>query len=285
MTAKSGPARRLQLARALVRLRERAGLTQAELASRAEVSKQTVSRYETWRDRAGINWKMVRDLAQACDAAPDERDAVVRLAKAPGEEGWWVGHVAVPAWMDPLVSFEDWADHEHVYANSLVPGLLQTPAYARATQQATELRSHGEELDVWVDQRLRRQQILDRQPTFHLWAVLDEAVLRRVVGGAEVMAEQMDRLLELAQRPNVDIQVMPFDAGATAAGNGHFLILGRDDGQMGVVFVEMRRRGLYLDDEEDVTAYRLAFDYLRSQAASARTSQTLLSEARQEFRR
>jgi transcriptional regulator with XRE-family HTH domain len=285
MTAKSGPARRLQLARALAQLRERAGLTQAGLAGRAEVSKQTVSRYETWRDRAGVNWKTVRDLAQACDAAPDELDAVVRLAKTPSEEAWWVGHAAVPSWMDPLVSFEDWADHEHVYANSLVPGLLQTHDYALAMYQAREIRRGQEEIVAWVDGRVRRQSILDRDRPFHLWVVIDEAVLRRVVGDRTVMAGQMDHLVQMTERPNVEIQVMPFDAGATAAGAGHFLVLGRDDGQMAVVFIEMRKRGLYLDDDEDVSSYRLAFDYLRSQAADPKSSIKLLNAAGQEYRR
>lgn len=285
MTAKSGPARRLQLARALCRLRERAQLTQAGLAKRADVSKQTISRYETWRDRAGVNWKTVRDIAHACGASAAELDTVVRLAKSPSDEGWWVGHAAVPSWLDPLVSFEDWADHEHVYANSLVPGLLQTSAYAMAIQQAAEVRHSREEIEVWVDQRLRRQAVLHRAPPIHLWVVLDEAVLRRLVGDPHVMAEQMDHLLELAEQPNVEIQVMPFDAGATAAGAGHFLIVGRDNGEMCIVFVELRQRGLYLDDDEDVSAYRLAFDYLRSQAADTKTSRELVSSARQEYRR
>ncbi|WP_307815660.1 helix-turn-helix transcriptional regulator [Streptomyces sp. 7-21] len=285
MSAKTGPAQRLQLARALARLRERAGLTQAGLAERADVSKQTVTRYETWRDRAGINWKTVRDLARACDATTEEVDAVVRLARSPHPDGWWAGHTAVPAWLDPLMSFEDWATYEHVFANSLVPGLLQTPAYAKATQQAAEVRSSAQEIEQWVEQRLRRQAVLQRERSFHLWAVLDEAVLRRIVGDATVMAEQLEHLMEASEKPNVEVQVMPFSAGATAAGAGHFLVVGRDDRQMRVVYVELRRRGLYLDDEEDVSAYALAFDYLRSQARDAKTSIELLHSIRREYLR
>jgi transcriptional regulator with XRE-family HTH domain len=283
MAAKAGPARRLQLARALIKLRERANLSQPELAKKAGVSKGTVARYERWRDRSGVNWRTVRDLAEACDASARERDAIVRLAKLPGDEGWWSGHSAVPQWMDPLVSMEDWADREDIYANSLVPGLLQTEQYNLAIHQAQEFRRTPEEIEGLVDARKRRQEVLARRD-FHLWAVLDEAVLHRIVGDREIMAGQMAHLLEMAEKPNVDVQIMPFDAGATAAGGGHFLILSREDGP-GVVFVEMRRQGLYLDEPDELASYRLSFDYIRSQAASWKASKALIESARQEFRR
>lgn len=125
---------------------------------------------------------------------------------------------------------------------------------------------------------------LSRRPPINLWAVLDEAVLRRVVGDRAVMAEQTEHLLELSDQPNIEIQVLPFDAGATAAGVGHFLILGRVDGP-GVVYVEMRRRGLYLDEDDDLAAYKLSFECLRSQAAPLPASRRLLDRTRQEFHR
>ncbi|WP_322621506.1 DUF5753 domain-containing protein [Streptomyces acidicola] len=146
-------------------------------------------------------------------------------------------------------------------------------------------------IKIKVEARIKRQAILDRSPAVHLWAVLDEAVLRRSVGGDEVMAEQIDHLQSMARRPNVDIQVLPCSAGAHAAGSGgHFVILGRDDqgdplSGVNVVYLELHRRGLYLDASNEVQSYKLMFDYLRSQAADTSASLNLLTAARQELSR
>ncbi|MGV2920094.1 helix-turn-helix domain-containing protein [Streptomyces alfalfae] len=287
MTAtQTGPAGRMQIARGLAALRERCGATQTQIAERAGVSTTTVSRYEMWQDRARIRWATVRALTDACEATAQEREALVRIAKSQAD-GWWVGNSAVPEWMDPLVSFEHETAYEHVYANTVVPGLLQTREYALAIHQAREVRSGNDVIERMVDARVARQEILRRDPALHLWAILDEAVLHRTVGDADVMARQFRHLQDAAESPNIDIQILPFSAGAHAAGAGHFVILGRDDDKdplnsMAVVYIEMRRRGLYLDDAEDVAAYKLTFDYLRSQAADTKVSSRLIARARQE---
>ncbi|MBX9398536.1 DUF5753 domain-containing protein [Streptomyces sp. TRM72054] len=126
-----------------------------------------------------------------------------------------------------------------------------------------------------LEARIQRQDILRRDPALHLWVVLDEAVLRRTVGDAGIMARQFEHLLDVAKSPNVDVQILPFSAGAHTARAGHFVILGRDDerepvNSMAIVYIEMRRRGLYLDDAQDVGAHKLTFDYLRSQALDTR---------------
>jgi transcriptional regulator with XRE-family HTH domain len=288
MTAtQTGPAGRMQIARGLTSLRERCGLTQTQVAERAGVSTTTVSRYETWQDRARIRWATVKALADACEATHQEREALVAVAKSQAD-GWWVGNSAVPEWLDPLVSFEHAAAYEHVFANSVIPGLLQTKDYALAVHQAREVRSSNDEIEQMVEARIQRQRILERDPALHLWVVLDEAVLRRTVGDGEVMVRQLEHLQEVARSPSIDIQILPFSAGAHAAGAGHFVVLGRDDDQeplnsMAVVYIEMRRRGLYLDDATDVSAYKLTFDYLRSQAANATASSQLITTARQEL--
>nr|WSY52313.1 helix-turn-helix domain-containing protein [Streptomyces sp. NBC_00886] len=288
MTAtQTGPAGRMQIARGLISLRERCGLTQTQVADRAGVSTTTVSRYEAWQDRARIRWATVKALADACEATAQERDALVAIAKSQAD-GWWVGNSAVPEWLDPLVSFEHEAAYEHVFANTVIPGLLQTREYALAIHQAREVRSSNEDIEQMVEARMKRQGILQRDPALYLWVVLDEAVLRRTVGDTQIMVRQLKHLHEVAQRPNIDIQVLPFSAGAHAAGAGHFVILGRDDereplNSMAVVYIEMRRRGLYLDDAEDVGAYKLTFDYLRSQAADATASSRLITRAQQEL--
>jgi hypothetical protein len=226
-------------------------------------------------------------LADACEATPQERDALVAIAKSQAD-GWWVGNSAVPGWMDPLVSFEHEAAYEHVFANTVIPGLLQTREYALAIHEAREVRSSNDDIERMVEARMKRQDILQRDPALYLWVVLDEAVLHRTVGDNDIMVRQLKHLHTAAMSPNIDVQVLPFSAGAHAAGAGHFVILGRDDereplNSMAVVYIEMRRRGLYLDDAEDVGAYKLTFDYLRSQAADTTSSLRLIAGARQEL--
>lgn len=286
----AGPAGRMQIARGLRALRTRAGLTQSEVAKRAGVSVGTVNRYETWQDRAKLRVPTVSALADTCGASLRERNALVELVRNQ-QNGWWMDHPAVPEVMDPLMSFENVAEYEHVYANALVPGLLQTPSYALALHQAQDVRAEADVIEHKVDARIKRQAILERSPALHLWVVLDDAVLRRPVGGNDVMSEQIEHLCAMAQRPNVDIQVLQFSAGAHAAGSGgHFVILGRDDegdplNGMNVVYLELHKRGLYLDAPSEVQSYKLMFDYLRSQAADTSVSLDLLAAARQELPR
>ncbi len=284
----AGPAGRMQIARGLKALRTAAQLTQSEVAKRAGVSVGTVNRYETWQDRAKLRIPTVKAIADSCGAAADELETLVDLVRNQ-ENGWWMEHPAVPEVMDPLMSFEDVAEYEHVFANALVPGLLQTPRYALALHEAQGVRTEAQAIASKVDARIRRQAILERSPALHLWVVLDDAVLRRHVGGAAVMSEQIDHLIAMADRSNVDIQILRFSAGAHAAGSGgHFLLLGRDDerdplSSMNVVYLELHRRGLYLDEPTDVHNYKIMFDYLRSQAADTSTSLDLLAVARREF--
>ncbi|MFZ4138531.1 Scr1 family TA system antitoxin-like transcriptional regulator [Streptomyces koyangensis] len=135
-----GPAGRMQIGRALFTLRDRAGLTQTQVAAAAGVSVGTVNRYEGWQDRSKLRVPTVRAIADACGATAEERDSLTRLVSSQ-EDGWWLDHPALPDILSPLVSFEAYAAYEHVWANRLVPGLLQTPAYARS--RYTGQLSHG----------------------------------------------------------------------------------------------------------------------------------------------
>ncbi|MFF3159462.1 helix-turn-helix domain-containing protein [Streptomyces sp. NPDC057910] len=284
----TGSAGRMQIARILRGLLGRAGLTQTEVAKEAGVSVGTVNRYMAWQTGGKLTIPTMRAIADACGATSAERDALVQLVRGL-DTGWWMSHPAVAEWLDPLMAFEDSADFENVYANSLVPGLLQTERYALAVSQAQETRAEPEVIRAEVDARIKRQAILDRSPALHLWVVLDEAVLNRTVGDNSVMAEQIDHLNTMSYRPNVDIQILPFSGGAHAAGSGgHFLILGRE-GQpapldnLTVVYLELHRRGLYLDSPDDARTYETMFDYLRSQADDSTSSRDLLRAARKRF--
>lgn len=278
----SSAPRRMQIARGLDTLRRRANLTQEEVADRARVSAGTVSRYLNWKTPAKVRAVTVRALAMACDGSAAEVETLARLADD-AAEGWWVGNDAVPAWLNPLFSLETEAASESVFATSAVPGLLQTRSYAMAQHLAQEVREDLEVIERKADARIKRQAILDRVPAFHLWAVLDEAVLRREVGGREVMAEQIDHLRDMAGRPNVDVQILPFTAGAFAAVNAQFVMLGFEEAS--VIYIEMRGGGTYLDQADDVARYRVAWDYVRSQAIDTTASMAMLTAASEEYRK
>ncbi|GAA1925218.1 helix-turn-helix transcriptional regulator [Streptomyces sodiiphilus] len=285
MTSAVGPAARMQIARGLIELRDRAELTQIQVAEVAGCSKATVSRYEDWTDRRRVKWATVKALAEACGGNAAEVAALVEMAKSQAAAGWWVGNPAVPEWLSPLVSFESLAGYELVTAPTLVPGLLQTRDYARALLSGQGLT--GDRLDQETEARMQRQTVLDRG--MRLWVILDETALRRQVGSASVMADQLGHLHEAGKRPTVDIQVLPFTAGPPCA-PGQFLILGREDerdprSSMAVVYLELPQRGVYLDDPDDVAAYKIMFNRLRAQASGTADTADLLTTVRQEYLR
>ncbi|MFD6532122.1 Scr1 family TA system antitoxin-like transcriptional regulator [Streptomyces sp. NPDC060184] len=276
----------MQIGRVLSVLRERAGLTQAQAAAKASVSVGTVNRYEGWQDRAALRIPTLRAIADACGATTEERDGLVRLAGT-HEEGWWLEDPALPEILSPLVSFESYATYEHVWASLLVPGLLQTPAYALALHQSALPRADAATIQASVDARIKRQSVLGADG-LHLWVVLKESVLRDKIGGPAVMAEQLGHLIDVSRQPHITLQVLPSEVGHVAGG-GHFLQLGRDDADpmasMAVVYLELHKRGLYLDAAADVQEYKIAFDCLRSEAVGAERSRSLLDTARQEHTR
>ncbi|WP_439677117.1 helix-turn-helix domain-containing protein [Embleya sp. MST-111070] len=282
-TMAGGP-RRLQVATLLTTLRKRAALTKAAVGEATGFGTSTVHRYEDWRSPVGIRWQVVRDIAHACGATDDEIEPLIRLAKETRTSGgWWVDNGAVPPWMSPLVLMEDQGEYEHVFAPLLIPGLLQTREYALAVHQRLSVRVPSGEIEAMVETRMQRQSVLTRTPPLHVWVVLGEAALRQVVGGPEVMGAQINHLCEVAQEPNIDIQILPFAAGAHAAGMSHFVLLGAGGGQMRVAYVETLTGGLYHDKESEVAPHTIAFEYLRAQALSQHASAAFMAAARKEL--
>ncbi|MFD3334611.1 helix-turn-helix domain-containing protein [Streptomyces sp. NPDC058700] len=283
----AGPASRMQIARGLRQLMDAKGLTQNDVARAAEVSSGTVTRYLTWQDRGALRIPTLRAIAEAAGATDEQTEILVELARSQAA-GWWMDNAQAAPWLNALHAFEEIAEYEYVWATSLVPGLAQTPAYARHLHEQQDPQADPAVIDARVEARMRRQHILDRED-MRLWIILDQAVLKRRVGSAAVMAEQIDHLSRLAGHPRVRVQILPFDVGAPDAGSGgHFLILGREDvgepvNSMSVVYLELHRRGMYLDDPDDVTSYRAMFDDLRSQAADKGRTLELLTAARSEY--
>jgi transcriptional regulator with XRE-family HTH domain len=247
--------------------RERAGLSRAELARMICKSVSLVEAIESG-DRAATP-QVTGDLEVALAT-----DGV--LPRLREEIGNGLSYQSFPAW------FQDWAGKEAAardlrwYELHVVPGILQTEDYARAVFR-TRFKATGDEVDELVAVRMKRQETLWQENPPGLWAILDEAVLHRPVGGRHVMAEQVGRLIEAAQRPHVMIQVIPASVGAHEGLAGSFGIADFED-TPSVGYLETALRGQPVESTKDVAALNLIWDTLRGDTLSRTASQALLEE-------
>ncbi|CAL9535672.1 helix-turn-helix domain-containing protein [Streptomyces althioticus] len=273
--------RRRQLGADLRRLRELAGLTLEEAGARVGISKATLSRYET--KEGVVKWPAVDALCREYGATDEERLALVELAKGARIQGWWRSLAdPIPESMNLMLTLEDEVVREDHYACMYVPGLLQTRAYAEAVHRASEVRCEEREVQHMVDIRMKRQELLEREDPPHLWAVIDEAALRRRVGGREVMREQLTHLLTMAERSRITVQVLPFDRGAHAAAVGSFAVLRGQASELDVVYVDLLGGGLFMEKPEELERYKLAFEYLSAQALDFESSTDLIDRISKE---
>jgi len=274
--------RRRQLGVMMRKFRARKGMTLEEAGRLVGVSKATVSRYET--QEGPVKWPIVDALCREYGASEAEREAVVGLAKDAKRQGWWTSFAdSLPESMNLLFTLEDEAVREDHFACLYVPGLLQTRDYTEAMQHASEMRLSAEEIERLVDLRMKRQEILKRPKPPHLWAILDESVIRRGVGSREVMREQLEHLLRANESPDITLQVLPFAKGAHSAAMGSFVILGGAEPSLDVVYVDIHVGSLIMEKDEELERYRLAFDYLRAQALDMASSSALIERVREEI--
>ncbi|WP_427923931.1 helix-turn-helix domain-containing protein [Streptomyces sp. cg40] len=275
-----GPAvRRRKLGAELRALRADAGLTSGEAARLVGWHQSKVSRIET--GASGVKPPDVRLLLDAYQVGDAQlRDMLLVLAGSDdggGRHHWWHAYRGVlpPAYRD-FISLESQASTIRTLETSVVPGLLQTPEYARAVTRAAVggLDNDGpERLDALVQVRLARQDILRADPPLELSVVLDEAVMRREVGGPGVMARQLERLVEAARLPQVRLQVLPFAAGAHIGITGPFVIFSfPSTSDLDVVVLDHLTSSLYLERKEDLEAYSEAFNTLQFHALSPEDS-------------
>jgi len=278
--------RRRKLGAELRALRTAAGLTSGEAARRAGWHQSKVSRIET--GTSGVKPADVRLLLDAYEVEDGQlRELLLALAGSGDAEDrpWWHAYRGVlpPTYRD-FISLESQATGMRTLETSVVPGLLQTPEYARAVTRAAVDGVDEKRLDTLVQVRLTRQGVLRGDPPLQLSAVLDEAVLRRQVGGPEVMARQLDRLMEAARLPQVTLQVLPFSAGAHIGVTGPFVIFSfSNTSDLDVVVLDHLTSSLHLERKEDLQAYSEAFDTLRLHAMPAEDSSEYIAEIRQDW--
>lgn len=282
MTRGHGPTvRRRRLASELRRLREAAELTIDEVGEKLECSASKVSRIET--GHVGVTPRDARDMLELYGITGDEQEALVQLAREARKRGWWQAYNEV--FTGAFVGLEADASSLRAFQALLVPGLLQTEQYARGVIRAMRPDAAEADIERRVAARMARQQLLQDTAPPEYWAVIDEAVVHRVVGGSAGMAEQLTRLVELAQSPHVTVQVVPFGAGAHPGMEGPFLILGfPEQVDPDVVYVDSTSSGLYLEMAADVRRYSLMFDHLRAAALKPDDSIELIAEAGEKYR-
>jgi transcriptional regulator with XRE-family HTH domain len=282
-----GPAvRRRKLGAELRTLRAQAGLTSGEAARLVGWHQSKVSRIET--GTSGSKPADVRLLLDAYGVAdPQLRELMLALTGAHfdtgdgggGRDHWWHAYRGVlpPAYRD-FISLESQASAMRTLETTVVPGLLQTPEYARAVTGAAVENLDEEQLDALVEVRLARQDVLRAKTPLELSAVLDESVLRRQVGGPEVMARQLRRLADACHMPQVSLQVLPFTAGAHIGVTGPFVIFSFSrTSDLDVVVLDHLTSSLHLERKEDLQAYAQAFNALRAHALSPGESSDYLA--------
>ncbi|WP_188116067.1 helix-turn-helix domain-containing protein [Salinispora fenicalii] len=267
----------MMLGAQLRRLRESCGVTREGAGWEIRASESKISRMEL--GRVGFKERDVADLLTLYGITdPQERDALLHLARDANSPGWWHRYGDVlPSWFQAYLGLEAAAALIRTYELQFVPGLLQTEEYARAVVLLGHSRAASAEIDRRVTLRMRRQQVLHGEDPPQLWAVVDEAALRRPIGGAAVMRQQVSALIEATRLPNVRLQVVPFAAGGHAAAGGAFSILRFDDKELpDVVYIEQLTSALYLDKREDLDYYALAMERLCVEAEPPERTPELL---------
>ena len=280
--AQSPTVRRRRLALELRRLREAAKLTCEEVAERLECSASKISRVET--GRVSVSPRDVRDMLEIYGVPDLQRDALVQLARESRQKGWWHAYGdSVQPHFATYLGLESAASEIRIYEVNLIPGLLQTEEYARAVIAAGMVNSPRADIERQVALRMERQRLTITSPP-KVWAVLDEAALRREVGGPEVMRMQLEYLRELGGLRNVSLQVIPFGGGAHPAMGRPFIILVfGEEADPDVVYLEDLTSALWVENVEEVDRYNVFFNHLQATALSFDNSAALMTAVLKEM--
>jgi transcriptional regulator with XRE-family HTH domain len=259
-------------------------MTIEQVAEALEWSSGKVSKIENARVSV-----MPRDVRRLLDVygltEGNEREMLLALARESRERGWWQQYgEAVPEWFATYVGLEAEATTISAYQAEVVPGLLQTQRYAAALHRAALMNASEEEIERHVTVRMERQARLKQADAPQLWVVLNEAVIRRIVGERSIMHEQIVKLVEVSAAPKITIQVLPFSAGAHASMDSAFSIVAFDppsDGE--IVYFEHPTCSLYLEKPEEVARYRLVYEHLRAASLSLDDSRRLLMRSAEDL--
>jgi len=266
----------------LRRLREQRGLTIEQVSEQAggDWTPSAISRWETGDRR--IRPADLRALLDIYEVRDDQREVLLTLAREARQRGWWQSYRsdAVPEWFQVYLGLEAEAASIRAYDAELVPGLLQTADYYRAFMRTAPAAADGTAIEHKIAVRTARQERLTADDAPQFWAVLNEAVIRRVVGGPEVMRAQLEHIAAMADRQHISVQVLPFRAGAHPAMDGSFIILGFPEApDPDVVYLESQTGSLYLEKLPEVERYQAMFNHLVARALGPEESVSLITAA------
>jgi transcriptional regulator with XRE-family HTH domain len=274
--------RRRRLALELRRLRETAKLTCEEVAEQLECSASKISRVET--GRVSVSPRDVRDMLAIYQVPEDQRDGLVQLARESRQKGWWhaFGDTVHPHFATYL-GLENAASQIRLYRTARIPTLLQTEDYARAIHEASQMGGQFGSDDRQFALQMERQRQASVNPP-RVWAVTDEATLRRQVGGPEVMRQQLEYLCEVASSPNLFLQIIPFSSGAYVTMDLPFVILSFPDPvDPDVVCMGYPTGCLWIEDMAEVDRYNVFFHHLQATALSFEDSVALITSVVKEL--
>jgi transcriptional regulator with XRE-family HTH domain len=274
---------RILLGSQLRSLRESRGITREDAGYTIRASGSKISRMEL--GRVSFKERDITDLLSLYGVQDEaERAALVDLARQANSPGWWHKYGDVlPSWFHVYVGLEEAASLIRVYELQFIPGLLQTTDYARAVVRLGQRGASDEEVEHRVSLRMDRQRVLGKASAPRLWAVVDEAVLRRPIGGPDVMRTQIERLIEVSKEPNVTLQVMPFRFGGHAAESGSFTIMRFPELDLpDVIYIEQLTSALYLEKREDVERYTEVMEKLSVESEPPERTADVLSRILEE---
>jgi transcriptional regulator with XRE-family HTH domain len=281
VTGTSPTARQRELGTRLRGLRNEHNLTVEDVAERLLCSATKISRLETGARRPSL--RDVRDLCGIYEVDASTSAELMSLAKEARAAGWWTQYDDLN--LDPLIGLEDAATTITCYSMFYMPGLLQTREYAQGIISIVAPKMDPHVVQQRVDARLRRQQLLSRDSGPRYNVLLDENVIRRGVGDPELIAAQLEKVLNTINAGRAVVQVIPFSAGAYATADGYFVLLEFEDRAdlWPVVYIEGLAGNQYLDRKGDIARYRECIDYLKARALSPQESESLIAKTRADY--
>ena len=267
----------------LRRLRETAGVSRDDAGYHIRASGSKISRLEL--GRVSFKERDVSDLLDLYHVAGEQKDQLVQLTREANATPWWQKYrEVVPDWFQVYVGLEEAATLIRVYEVQFVPGLLQTEEYARAVVTQGLPGLSPDEVDNRVNVRLGRQRLFGKENAPRLWAIVDEAALRRPMGGRDVLAGQVKRLMEAVNEPNITLQVMPFKYGGHGAEGGAFTIMRFPEADLpDMVYMEYLTGAHYIDKPEEVEVYAAVMERLSVAGTSPEKTRDILADILKEL--
>jgi transcriptional regulator with XRE-family HTH domain len=271
---------RMLLGAQLRRLRETADISAEKAGYEIRASRSKISRIET--GRVGLKIRDIEDLLTLYGVADrQERSQILDLARQSSTPDWWTKYGdLLPGWFESYLGLESASESIRGFQVQFIPGLFQTEAYARAVTRLGHQTAPAEEVERRVTLRLQRQELITRPTPPRVWMIMDEAVLRRPYGGAEVMRAQLRHLLDTARLPHVTLQIVPFAHGGHAAASGSFSILRFAEQDLpDVVYIEQLTSAVYLDQRTDVEHYLEVVHQLSGEALTPAATERFIEQA------